>query len=281
MMRPVILVVLDGLRYATARACLGYAEALVEGGAAQVYRLRSALPSLSRPLYETLMTGLVPLDHGVTGNTVVRLSRHPNVFSLARRAGLVTAAAAYHWFCELYNHAPFEPRFRRIENADGGIAHGAFYWRDDYPDDHLFADAQDLLLRHAPHFMLVHPMNIDDAGHRHGGGSAAYRNAARHADDLLSRHVPDWLARGYAVLVTSDHGMGDDASHGGTDVTETEVPLYTIGADTFTLDPAATIRQTDIAGLIAALLAIPGHGLAAPAGVLRYGEGALLPAPKS
>lgn len=270
-MQPVVLIVLDGLRYATARACLGYPEALVEAGKAQVYRLRSALPSLSRPLYETLMTGLVPVEHGVTSNAVVRRSQFPNVFSLARRAGLVTAAAAYHWFFELYNHAPFEPRFRHIENADGGIVHGTFYWRDDYPDDHLFADAEDLVARHTPHFLLLHPMNIDDAGHKHGGGSVAYRNAARNAGDLLARYVPQWLARGYAVIVTSDHGMGDDGNHGGPEGDETEVPFYVIG-DVFSLDPAATIRQTDIAGLIAALLAIPGHGLPTPTGVFRHGE---------
>lgn len=265
----VILVLLDGLRHDCARDCLGYMEALVQAGEAQAYAVRSALPSLSRPLYETLMTGLPPVEHGVVSNAIVRRSERPNIFSLARKAGLVTAAAAYHWYHELYNAAPFSPADRRVENAEGGIMHGVFYWRDDYPDDHLFADADDLLRRYQPHFLLLHPMNIDDAGHKHGGASSAYRNAARRADDLLARHLPQWRAAGYTVLVTSDHGMSDDGNHGGPPDDEARVALYTVGPEVFTLDPLATVRQTDIAGLICDLLGIAEHGLALPSDILR------------
>jgi predicted AlkP superfamily pyrophosphatase or phosphodiesterase len=264
MTKRTIFIILDGLRYSTARECLGYMEALVAGRQAQVYRVDSELPSISRPLYETLMTGLPPVVHGVTSNGVVRLSNFDNVFSLARKAGLVTAAAAYHWYFELYNQAPFNPEFRHITNSDGGIQHGCFYWQDHYPDDHLFADADDLLRRHNPDFLLLHPMNIDDIGHKHGGASRQYRDTTRNAADLLARYVPQWRAVGYTVIVTSDHGMSDDGNHGGPDENEATVPLYTVGADIFTLDEAAQPKQTELAGLICELLDIENHGLSVP-----------------
>ncbi|HBT69642.1 MAG TPA: nucleotide pyrophosphatase [Agrobacterium sp.] len=266
-MQKTIFILLDGLRYATARDCLGYMEGLVAAGKAAAYAVRSELPSISRPLYETLMTGLPPVAHGVTSNGVVRRSRFPNVFSLASAAGRSTAASAYHWYFELYNQAPFSPEFRHIENFDGGIRHGSFYWADHYPDDHVFADADGLLRRHSPDFLLIHPMNIDNEGHRHGGGTREYRNAARTAGDLLARYLPAWQAAGYSIIVTSDHGMSDDGNHGGPHETEALVPFYTFG-DGFTLDPDATLSQTEIAGLICALLAIPDHGLSVPQGLL-------------
>ncbi len=264
MTKRTIFIVLDGLRYATARECLGYMEALVAASDAQVYRVKSELPSISRPLYETLMTGLPPVEHGVTSNGVVRRSRCKNVFSLARKKGLVTAAAAYYWYFELYNQAPFSPEFRHISDHDGDIQHGAFYWQDHYPDDHLFADADDLLRRHTPDFLLLHPMNIDDIGHRHGAASRQYRDTARNAADLLARYVPQWRAAGYTVIVTSDHGMSDDGNHGGPHEDEATVPLYTVGADIFNLDSAIELHQTELAGLISELLGIEGHGMAVP-----------------
>ena len=269
MTAPIIFIILDGLRYDTARECLGYAEALVAAKDAQVYRLHSQLPSLSRPLYETLMTGMPPVQHGVVGNGVVRRSTQPSVFAHARKKGLVTAAAAYHWFSELYNEAPFNPAHRLTERPDALIQHGLFYWSDEYPDDHLFADADALLTRAKPDFLLVHSMGIDDTGHKHGGTSTAYRNAVRQASALLSLYLPQWREKGYTIIVNSDHGMGDDGNHGGPSDSETLVPLYAIGADRFTLDADLKIHQTEIAGTLCRLLGIDDPKMAFAPGLLR------------
>lgn len=271
-MNRTIFILLDGLRYATARDCLGYMEALVAGGEAQVHEVASALPSLSRPLYETLMSGLPPVQHGVVSNNIVRNSNVPNVFSLARAAGLTTAAAAYHWYFELYNRAPFTPEFRHIANDPGSIQFGSFYWDDAYPDSHLFADADDLIRRHQPDFLVLHPMNIDDAGHKFGGGSREYRNATRNASNLLALHLPAWRDAGYAIIVTSDHGMSDDGNHGGPDETEARVPFYMVGADVFNFATTRAPKQTEIAGLLCSLLGIRNHGLSIPDVLLQSGQ---------
>lgn len=252
-----VFVLLDGLRLDVARDCMGYVQAAAAAADRPCVPVTSELPSLSRPLYETLMTGVPPVRSGITSNGVVRRSRNPSVFGQCRAAGRVTAAAAYHWFSELYNEAPFHHARRITHDVDAAIQHGLFYWRDDYPDDHLFADAEALRRQHAPDFLLVHSMGIDDAGHRHGGGSAAYRTAARRADDLLARLMPAWLEEGCAVIVTSDHGMGDDGMHGGPGLTETQVPFWLFGAGK--APSAATLRQTEIAGTALALMGVP-HG---------------------
>ena len=108
-MNKVILVLSDGLRYDTAVAGMGYLGHLVEAKLASLYKVTGELPSLSRPMYETIHTGLPVSEHGIVSNLVVRGSTKPNIFQSARAAGKTTAAAAYYWFSELYNHSPYDP----------------------------------------------------------------------------------------------------------------------------------------------------------------------------
>src|SRR5471030_3061613 len=161
-----ILVVLDGLNYQVARDAMGYLQAQCAEGRGRLYQLECALPSLSRPLYECILTGITPVVSGIVNNQVDRLSTQRSIFHYARDAGLTTAAAAYHWVSELYNRTPFDPpRDRHTSDEMLAIQHGHFYYDDAYPDSHLFDDAESLRRRHDPDFLLIHPMNIDDAGH--------------------------------------------------------------------------------------------------------------------
>ena len=252
----VILVILDGLNFEVARHALGHLQAYRAAGRAALYKLECELPSLSRPLYECILTGVAPIDSGVVHNNVVRLSKERSVFHYARAAGLSTAAAAYHWMSELYNRAPFvAARDRHTSDAELPIQHGHFYYVDHYPDSHLFDDAESLRLAHAPDFLLVHPMNIDDAGHKHGLNSSQYRNAARVADILLANYLQAWLDAGYQVLVTADHGMNDDRSHNGLLPEEREVPLFVLG-DAFSLGESAAPTQLQLCGTICELLGV-------------------------
>lgn len=169
----------------------------------------------------------------------------------------MTAAAAYYWISELYNRSPFQAAFDRHTNDSSlPIQFGHFYYDDAYPDSHLFDDADHLRKIYRPDFLLVHSMNIDDAGHRFGLNSMQYRNAARRADMLLSNYINLWLDDGYQIIVTSDHGMNNDLSHGGNLIEEREVPFYTIG-DRFTnKNMDEPIQQTEICGTICALLKV-------------------------
>lgn len=255
MNNKVILVVLDGLNLKVAQDCLGYLTGLVEHKMASQYSLYSELPSLSRPLYECILTGVTPVKSGIVHNHVTRNSHLESIFSLAKSQNKTTAAAAYHWVSELYNRSPYHPvRDRHTNDTSLNIQHGLFYHWDHYPDEALFLDGEYLRQQYDPDFLLIHPMNVDDAGHKFGLDSAEYRNSARHVDVILSDFLPQWINLGYQILITSDHGMNNDKSHGGSLKEEREVPLYLIG-DKFS-HKACPIQQTELCGTVCELLGL-------------------------
>lgn len=255
MNNKVILVVLDGLNLKVAQDCMGYLNGLIEHKMASQYSLYSELPSLSRPLYECILTGTSPVKSGIVHNHVTRNSYNESIFSLAKAQGKITAAAAYHWVSELYNTSPYDAqRDRHTNNPDFNIQHGVFYHWDHYPDEALFLDGEYLRKEYDPDFLLIHPMNVDDIGHKYGLDSAEYRNSARHVDIILSDFLPQWINLGYQILITSDHGMNNDKSHGGTLKEEREVPLYLIG-DRFS-HQANAIKQTELCGMVCELLGL-------------------------
>ena len=88
----VVLVIIDGLGFETAIANCGYLESLVAGSKARRWRMRTALPTLSVPLYETLHCGLEPHVHGITSNDHGESSSSDNVFAVVRRHNRRTGA---------------------------------------------------------------------------------------------------------------------------------------------------------------------------------------------
>ncbi len=256
-MSKVILVVCDGLREDTAVAQMGYLEHLVEHRLAQRFTVIAEMPTMSRPLYETLHTGTPPYIHGVTSNAIVRRSIMPNIFGIAAQAGKVTAAAAYSWISELYNTTPYDPvEHGETDDPRLPIQHGRFYVHDSFPDSELFTQAERMVRRFAPDYLLVHPMGMDDTGHRYGPEGHEYNNHATFIDQALAMLVPEWQRKGYVVMVTADHGMTVHHSHGGSQAEARRVPLYRIG-------PAsgearrAEVSQLSIAPTVLAILGLP------------------------
>jgi len=254
-----ILIILDGCGYAAASENLGFAEHMTEQGLAAKYKVTGELPGLSRPMYETLHTGLPVNEHGITNNLIVRRSNCTSVFDLCRNNGLSTAAAAYYWISELYVRSPFDYIYDRIQlDKDSAVQNGIYYYEDFYPDSHVFADAEFLRCFCSPDFMLVHPMQIDFSGHRYGSDSIEYREAIAKEDTILSTYIPLWMSSGYDIILTADHGMNEFRLHGGNSSLQRDVPLYIfspkVNHGNFTEKP---ISQLSIAPLICALLEIP------------------------
>ncbi|HEX9616665.1 MAG TPA: alkaline phosphatase family protein [Anaerolineales bacterium] len=228
-MYKVILALSDALRYDAAVAGMGYLGHLVEVKQASLFKVTGELPSMSRPMYETTHTGTPASEHGIVSNYVVRRSNKPNIFQAVVEAGGTTAAAAYYWFSELYNRAPYDyVDDREVDDESKFIQHGRFYTQDDYPDLELFLTAASLVRKYSPDYLLLHPMGMDYMGERYGSDSAEYRNQAIRQDMWLATLVTEWMERGYNILVTGDHGMNADHLHGGTTPDVREVPLYLI-----------------------------------------------------
>jgi predicted AlkP superfamily pyrophosphatase or phosphodiesterase len=236
-----VMVIADGLRADVAEKAMGHLQARVEAGLARSTRYACALPSLSRPLYATLLNGRLPVQHGIVTNEAVRACGSTLLHD-AHEAGLRSVIVAYHWFYELLSGQGFNPLInRRTVPPTAGLVGASWYFEDAYPDSHTLADAEDLRLQHDPDLLLVHPMGPDDAGHRHGGESDAYRLCARRLDGQLAQVLPWWHAAGYDVLLTSDHGMNRDRMHGGDEPSERLVPFYWLPHPNHTPDRAAAL----------------------------------------
>ena len=261
-----VFVLIDGLSDAVSRSMLGYMEGMVEQGAALRAKVRSSLPSLSRPCYATLFTGQQPGSHGITANDQTQRIATDNVFDLLARGKRTSAVAGYHWLSELFSRGPFDyVRDREQEGNPQGITSGRFYFEDGYPDTHVFADAERLRRVNDPDLLVVHPMGCDDAGHRFGADSKEYAASAGRIDFLLAKLMPVWLADGYHIVVTSDHGMDGHGLHGGTVDAMRMSPLYVLSRR---IDPrsevAEELPQTQLASLLCQLLELaPAPAMAA------------------
>jgi predicted AlkP superfamily pyrophosphatase or phosphodiesterase len=206
-MNKVILIMSDALRYDVAKSHMGFLGHLVETKQATLYKIVGELPSMSRPMYETIHTGMASSEHGIVANTVVRRSTVPNIFQSVVDAGKVTAAVAYYWVSELYNRAPFNwIDDKEVDDEKLLVQHGRFHRTDDYPDE-------------------------DYTGETYGSDSSQYRRQAIKQDVLLGPLSVEWRERGYTILVTGDHGINSDGHHGGTTPEQREVPLYIISPD--------------------------------------------------
>ena len=103
----VVFILLDGLQSYYAKEYLGYLEHLCEYKKAAKYEVLGELPSASRPMYETIFTGVPVYEHGITNNGICRLSNQEHIFKLIKENHKKSLALAYYWISELYLFAPF------------------------------------------------------------------------------------------------------------------------------------------------------------------------------
>src|SRR3972149_9194594 len=258
-MAKTILILSDGLRYDVAKDNMGFLGHLVEPKLASLYKIIGELPSMSRPMYETVHTGVPSSEHGIVANSIVRLSSKPNICQVVKSAGKVTAAAAYYWVSELYNHAPYNRiDDKETDNEELAIQHGRFYTQDEYPDIELFASAAHLIRKYSPDYLLLHPMGMDYHGETYGSDSKEYRNHAVQQDAWLAPLIQEWMERDYTVMDTGDHGINKDGAHGGTTPEQREVPLFMIQPNVKGRgDTGEIISQLKIAPTILKLLGAP------------------------
>ncbi|QQF51882.1 alkaline phosphatase family protein [Campylobacter fetus] len=255
-MSKVVLVILDGLEYSTAQQCMGGLLALCNANMGKIYKMKSELPSISRPLYECILTGVKPSLSGILNNYCKPFSSNKSIFEYAKLANLKAGAAAYYWISELYNKTLFNRvKDRIIINEQSlNIPYGIFYYEDDYNDSHLFSDGECLRVKFDLDFTLFHSMNIDDIGHKFSHDSKEYRNAARKVDTMLSSLVLKWLEEGVNVIITSDHGMNNDGTHGGNLDIERDVAFFVFG-DKFSF-ARVEVEQSGICGLVCEILGV-------------------------
>ncbi|WP_336559573.1 alkaline phosphatase family protein [Streptomyces brasiliscabiei] len=182
----------------------------------------------SGPGWSSVLTGVWPDRHGVTGNdfTGADYARHPDFLSraAAARPGLRTAAAVS--WPELVLRGTLGP----------GV--GTRVWFDGESDGYESADhvvartAVRWLTEGDPDVLFVYFGATDEAGHTTGPLSPAYDRALLAQDAHLGRLLdaiatrrsdPGRADEHWTVLVTTDHGHLDTGGHGGATRAEREI----------------------------------------------------------
>ncbi|MEX0350567.1 MAG: alkaline phosphatase family protein [Paracoccaceae bacterium] len=237
--QKLLLIILDGVPWRNFRRLFGNLEGWMDSGEARVWRLRSVLPSTSACCYASIHTGVVPAEHGCTGNgNVFRLS-HKDVFSQTRAAGGVTGAVAHSFWSEFFNRNPFD-HVRDVEYDEPDsetINHGRFHSMTGYGhanqmtpcDLDLFASLTNLCQRFDLNYGLLHTSTLDSMGHRFHHDCHEMDHACFVMDEMLAPFIPRWRQMGYEVIVTADHGQDARGHHGGRDPLQQETALYYFG----------------------------------------------------
>ena len=236
--RKLLLIILDGLPWRNARRFMGNLEGWVGSGDAQVWRMRSVLPSTSASCYASIHTGVSPQVHGILSNEVRFRVAQPDIFSEVAKAGGLTGAVTHSYWSEFFRRSPFDPvDDLEFDEPGGPISHGRFHTMTGYGHDNqmtpsdldLFATLTMLTKRYGIDYGILHSCTLDSMGHRFGHDCREMDHALFVIDAQLAGFLPRWLADGYEVIVTADHGQTDRGHHGGCDDEMQDVALYYFG----------------------------------------------------
>lgn len=255
----IILILCDGMRADTAFEEFGYVNSICDDGIGIKTISIVDNPSVSRTNYETLHTGVPSSIHGITSNLITTKSKMDNnVFKNLTKSGKTTAVVGSSWFYDLYGKDKYmyihHKEINKEDNED--ITYGRFF-SDDVPDSynsnieglaHTFQLSDLIIYKYKPDYLLIHLVTPDKIGHTKGIGKE-YCNEISKIDSVLGATLPRWLDMGYDIIITSDHGMDSNHSHGSSKLEVTQAPLYIISKKNWKPD-VNSCKHTDIMSLI-------------------------------
>ncbi|MGE0871075.1 MAG: alkaline phosphatase family protein [Kofleriaceae bacterium] len=284
--RRVFLVIIDGLRLDRSYE-LDFLDDLRRRGIDS--EAMSHYPTMSRPNYVAILTGVPPNASGV------RTNYHPapvvldSLMDRARAAHITVACATdYAVLPRIFlrrvsamrsapDKTPIDvdtdaevdadtlehPQALTAVRAPGADVASPFDDARYAPWPGGFAEAGAALTAGDAELVVMLVGAVDAAGHAHGGGSPEYRIAAVSADHALSRALAGIDLSQDTVIITADHGHTRRGGHGGIEPEVVHVPLIMAGAG---IRRGAMINDAqlfDVSPTVAALLGMPapGHGL--------------------
>lgn len=264
----VVMIVIDGLGIDESH--LPFLDELRARGAATVAEV--PYPTISRPNYVTLLSGVPPPDSGVRANRVPFPVAVDSVMDRVRAAGLrVATASDYGVMPNLFARGTKTLAIRWLESP---AAHGTRIIAPPgvtWPVDEAIraSSLEDLAPVIAAlgsddaatgfAFVPVLVLDVDRAGHAHGIGPE-YRAAARAVDDMLRAAVSKLDLTRSTVIVVADHGHVAAGGHGGPEREVAHVPLILAGKGIVPGAQAHGARSIDVAPTIATLLGVSGPG---------------------
>lgn len=243
----VALVLVDGMRLDEART-LEAVRALSPKAEGEVVL---PTPTLSRPFYHLLFTGVPPHTSGVRTNRFADRARHESVLDRVREAGghVIILAEDLDWMRRMHGRS-----------GDGGS--------DDATS--IALEGVDEAVRRlrearAPSLLVVHVTSTDHTAHAEGISSAAHRAALARADAIVARLAREELT----LVVLSDHGHLSSGGHGGPEREVARAPLVVRDRALQGMPdaPATTVEATQLAATLSAWLGVPAptHAVGPPA----------------
>jgi hypothetical protein len=186
--RHTVLVVVDGLSRDVAERFDSARRIQAEG---QCRMMHVGPITVSRPVYAVMSTGLEQDRSGCRNNDETSPLAAESVWQAARRSGLrVRGVSAVPWWRQLFTDGFDDYRLKGL-------------WDDAFADVEL----SDLT--------LIHPLYVDDVGHRLGAASPEYQSAAARADREIGSLLDRLDLAQDLVVLTADHGHMSYGGHGG------------------------------------------------------------------
>lgn len=257
----VVLVILDGLGAEEAR--LPYLDELRRRGVDATARV--PYPTVSRPSYVTILTGVPPRDSGVRANRVEAPVAVDTVMDRVHAAGLgVASASDFGTLVSLFlRNTRSISGIDWIQRGTRVIPPPPLSWPVDDARrvgslDALGPTIAELAAGTAA-FIAVLVLEVDRAGHAAGVGER-YRAAALGADRMLRTAFAGIDFTRDTVIVTADHGHVATGGHGGDEREVSTVPLVLAGKGVVPGATARGARLIDVAPTVAALLGVPAPG---------------------
>ncbi len=247
----VVIIIVDGLRpdLITADGAPTLARLASEGAAS--LEAQTVRPMITLPAITSILTGLLPRDHGVTWNDYVPsegVIEATTIFDVAHAAGLGTA---------FFSGKVKLRHVARPSSLDSMSVRSL-------PDASVAILARTYLVEQQPNLMLVHLPNIDRAGHEFGWGKAEQRDTLRATDiaiESIIAVIESRELRGPSrVIVTADHG-GEGRNHQRVRRGNLTVPWILWG------DGVTPTQLPPVSVTITALVALHSLGLDVPAGM--------------
>lgn len=238
----VILVIADGLTLRDSRNQPYFDNLRSRGSYGSA---TSHPPTISRPNYVSIVTGVPPAASGVRTNDYDWRVKLDSIMSRVAASGGRAAFVSD-------NSSGFA---RMFAHTMGDVVYAP--WPDGW------VKAARLQLGRSYPLLILLLGAADNAGHLEGADSEEYRSAVIGLDrDLRSALEKVDFGRS-AVIVVADHGHTDRGGHGGVEPEVVDVPLIMAGAGIKRGASFQDARLIDVAPTIAALLGArpPGHAL--------------------
>ena len=222
--QKVLIISIDGLRPDLAlRADTPTIHALLKVSSFSFWA-RTTAESVTLPSHTSMLTGVVPIKHGIQWNSDLPLL-HPvypayrTIFEIAHPAGYTTAMVAG------------KSKFINLARP------GSLDWQfipdsTTMQDPEVLAQALAVLRDHKPDVLFIHFPNVDNVGHASGWSSPEQMAAISTADDCVGKLLAELedlkLRDSTMVMVTADHG-GAGRSHGPDDARSRHIPWIVSG----------------------------------------------------